>query len=151
MSVLRYFDWSMAKLKAEWFENQENLKYKIGIEYDKSLKKKYPDIDDSTAAKNNNMCQVMYCEFEDPAKDPNADPDMAAVSLICGHQFSAVAWSEQLKTKVKEEGTACLFSRCPQLRCNVVVPHSYFMKYLKDEAADDGVNYRKKYITWHTM
>ena len=94
MSVLRYFDWSMPKLKAEWFENQENLKYKIGIEYDKSLKKKYPDIDDSTAAKNNNMCQVMYCEFEDPAKDPNADPDMAAVSLICGHQFSAVAWSE---------------------------------------------------------
>ena len=140
----------MPKLEAKWFENQEELKYKIGIEYDKSLIKKYPEIDDSIAAKNNNMCMVMYCEFEDPS-DPDADPDMAPVSLCCGHQYRACAWADFLKTKVKDEGTASLFAKCPQLRCNVVVPHTIFLQYLKDEPADDGVNYRKKYITWHTM
>jgi len=34
----------------------------------------------------------------------------------------------------------------------MVAPHSYFMKYLVDEEdPEDGVNYKKKYITWHAM
>ena len=149
MAILRHFDWNFNKLKDHWFEEQDTLVYSIGIEYNKKLIEKYPEIDDSTAAKNSNMCMVMYCEFEDPA-NPDSDPDMAPVSLVCGHQYSAIAWSEQLKTKVKDEGTACLFTKCPQVRCNVVVPHSYFLKYLKDQE-EDGVNYRNKYITWHSM
>ena len=54
-------------------------KYKMGILFDEKLVKKYPDINDSRADKNENTCKVLYCEF-----DPY-DPDMKAESLICGH------------------------------------------------------------------
>ena len=42
----------------------------------------------------------------------------------------------------------CVLTKCPQTRCNVVVPHSYFMKYIKDEIID-GENLHQKYLTWH--
>ena len=31
----------------------------------------------------------------------------------------------------------------------MVVPHSFFLKYVPDEVSEDGVNYREKYINWH--
>ena len=74
---------------------------------------------------------------------------MKADSLSCGHQFSAVCWEMYLKDKVKSNGTAAVFTTCAQLRCNLVVPHSFFIKYLKDEESDDGINYRRKYMNWH--
>ena len=54
-----------------------------------------------------------------------------------------------LKNKVKD-GTECIFAKCPQVRCNVAVPHSYFLKYLKNEPdPEDGINYLEKYLNWH--
>ena len=44
--------------------------------------------------------------------EEDADPDMEAVSLVCGHQFSAVTWSNYLLTKVEEEGPSCVFLKC---------------------------------------
>ena len=50
-----------------------------------------------------------------------------------------------LKNKVKD-GTDCIFTKCPQVRCNVIVPHSFFLKYLKNGPdEDDGQNYLEKY------
>jgi len=48
------------------------------------LIQKYPGIDNSTAEKNDKMCSVMFCEFEDPNQE-DADLGMEAVSLVCGH------------------------------------------------------------------
>jgi len=50
---------------------------------------------------------------------------------------------------VTSEGKLTVFTKCPQLRCNVVVPHSLFLKYLPDEPYEDGINYREKYMMWH--
>lgn len=121
----------------------DQLKTKVGIVYDESLNEKYPDIVDRLAANNGNMCNVMYMEFDED------DDDMRADECICGHQFSAICWTNHLKEKVKSQGAICMFARCPQLRCNVVVPHSKFLKYLKDEVSDDGMNYYQRYMKWH--
>ena len=143
ISVLRHFDWNKSKMEESWFDNTEKLKIQIGLTYDVSLNKKYPEIVERLAENNQNMCNVMYMEFDDN------DDDMRADSCICGHQFSALCWVNYLKDKVKSSGAICMFSKCPQLRCNVVVPHSKFLKYLKDEVADDGINYYQRYLKWH--
>ena len=52
--------------------------------FDKGIIDKHPEVQDSTAEKNGNMCQVMFCDFEDP-KDEGADPDMEPISMSCGH------------------------------------------------------------------
>ena len=64
------------------------------------------------------------------------DEEFKAEQLVCGHQFSACAWTAFLKDKIKSEGAACVFAKCMQLRCNVVVPHSLYLKYVKDEEED---------------
>jgi len=57
-----------------------------------------------------------------------------------------------MREKIKTDGPACVFARCPQLRCNMVIPHSFFTKYLKNENdPEDGVNYLQKYMVWHTL
>ena len=73
LAVLRYFDWNLTKLEEQWYDNMDQLKIKIGIEYDQSLNKKYPDIVDRLAANNGNMCNVMYMEFDDDDDDMRAD------------------------------------------------------------------------------
>lgn len=60
-----------------------------------------------------------------------------------------MCWKQYLMDKVKSNGAQCVFTKCPQLKCNMVVPHSFFLKYLPDEASEDGINYREKYLNWH--
>lgn len=31
----------------------------------------------------------------------------------------------------------------------MVIPHSFFLKYLPEGSFDDGINYREKYMIWH--
>eukprot|EP00347_Sterkiella_histriomuscorum_P021929 403332278 len=52
--------------------------------------------------------------------------------LVCGHVFCRLCWTAYLKQKVNE-GYQCLTSKCPQYMCNIVVPHSQFEKFLKNE------------------
>ena len=113
MAVLRYFDWNQEKMEAKWYDekNQQKLRYEIGLEFNPALVQKYPFIEDSLAKKNGGLCAVMYCDFENP--DEGGDPDMEAVSLSCGHQYSALAWNGHLKERVKSDGPACVFSKCP--------------------------------------
>ena len=107
LAVLRHFDWNLTRLEEQWYDNIDQLKLKIGIEYDKSLNGKYPDITERLAANNGNMCNVMFMEF-----DPD-DDDMRADECICGHQFSAICWTNHLKEKVRSQGAICMFARCP--------------------------------------
>ena len=98
------------------------------------------------AGKNENMCKICFCEFED---EDGWRPD----SLECGHQYNGLCWTEFLKNQVKSEGPSCVMTKCPQSKCNMVVPHSFFLKYLKDvvEVNEKGeeVNYLNVYMKWH--
>ena len=51
----------------------------IGLEYDKTLNEKYPEVESTLKEKNDGMCMVMYCKFE-----PD-DSDYASDELFCGH------------------------------------------------------------------
>ena len=80
--------------------------------------------------------KVCFCEF---------DEEGPALSLKCGHEFCAVCWEEELKSKIKA-GPSCLFTKCQQLNCNMIVPYSFFLKLFKDETNIDGTNYHAKYL-----
>ena len=95
------------------------MRVKAGLEFDQNLTKKYPEINDSTAEKNGGLCSVFFMDFED-------EGEMRPISLSCGHQFSACAWTEHLKSAVNSNGEGCVMARCQQTRCNLKVPHSLF-------------------------
>lgn len=79
IAVCRYFHWNKDKIESNWFEDQDNLRLKIGMDYDKSLITKYPTIDGSLAKNNNGLCSTWGEPFDED------DPEMKAISLVCGH------------------------------------------------------------------
>ena len=67
MALLRNYNWNKKSLEDKWFdEDQDKLQVDLGIKYDTNIVKKYPEVNDSRADKNGNMCMVMFCDFEDP-------------------------------------------------------------------------------------
>lgn len=92
---------------------------------------------------NNNTCSICYSEFE------QSDISFRPVSLSCGHEYCSTCWGYYIRDKVLSDGPNCVFTKCPQLRCNVAIPHSMFLAYLPDEPYEDGINYREKYLLWH--
>ena len=143
ITILRHFDWKHQKMEERWFDDDDDKEYKIGLKLNPKLMNQYPEINASLAANNDNMCAICYVEFEEN------DPLYSAVSLNCGHQYCSNCWGYYLRDKVASNGPQCVFTTCPQLRCNVVVPHSLFLKYLEDKPFEDGINYREKYNLWH--
>ena len=73
-----------------WFAKDSNhqlaLRLEIGLDYDKSLSKKYNFMHETLPEHNGGMCKVMYMDFDDD------DEELKAMSLSCGHQFSTIAW-----------------------------------------------------------
>ena len=151
ISILRHFNWQNEKVNNQWYDNMDKLVLEIGLEYDKSLNKKFPAIT-SALKENNNNCDIVWGDEFDPK-----NPDTKAVQLSCNHQFSAMSWREYLKEKVRELGAACVFTKCIQAKCNVVVPHSFFLKHLPqvpEDVTDEKGNvtkfdFREKYLLWH--
>jgi hypothetical protein len=94
----------------------------------------------SHSTQNNNTCFVCFTEF-----DQN---EIKAESLVCGHQYCKNCWSFYLIDKVKTDGPESVFTKCIQLGCNIVVPHSFFMQHLNDNEEPDE-KYLQKYLNWH--
>ena len=65
IAVLRHFKWNQAKIEDKWYDNMERLIVEIGLKFDKGLLTKYPDISNTLASKNNGMCSICFCEFEE--------------------------------------------------------------------------------------
>ena len=111
LSILRHYNYNAENVKEKYIFAEDNVKekldIKIGLKFDKELNKKYPDITERLKENNQNMCNVMYMEFDDE------DEEMKADELICGHQFSAMCWREYLKEKVGSNGPTCVFTTCP--------------------------------------
>ena len=146
ISVLRYYNWNQRNIEEKWFEEMDKLRFVIGLEYDTTLVQQHPDVNASLAENNSGMCGICYCEFDED------DEEMKVDQLCCGHQYNVVCWKYYLKEKVQSEGPGCVFAKCPQLRCNVVVPHSLFLKYLVDGPdPENGINYYDKYMDWHAQ
>eukprot|EP00349_Pseudokeronopsis_sp_Brazil_P006337 CAMPEP_0202969920 /NCGR_PEP_ID=MMETSP1396-20130829/15821_1 /ASSEMBLY_ACC=CAM_ASM_000872 /TAXON_ID= /ORGANISM="Pseudokeronopsis sp., Strain Brazil" /LENGTH=406 /DNA_ID=CAMNT_0049697995 /DNA_START=211 /DNA_END=1431 /DNA_ORIENTATION=+ len=134
ITVLRYYKWNLDKLQNEWFENEHKLKYTIGLEFNSEIAKKTPAVNGSLASQNKGMCLVCYEEFS------NAKVEQKALSLSCGHQFCLSDWKEYLRERVNK-GFEAVFTTCMQHHCNVMVPHSLFLRLLQP---DD----QKTYMKW---
>mmetsp|Transcript_40336 Transcript_40336/g.61551 ORF Transcript_40336/g.61551 Transcript_40336/m.61551 type:complete len:117 (-) Transcript_40336:953-1303(-) len=111
---------------------------KMGIKFDVELEKQHKDIHSTRAENNSGMCGVCFCGFEED------EPELQALSLKCKHQFCVTCWGHFLKGKVESDGPACVFTTCPQLKCNMKVPHSFFKQYIN---ANEGA--LEKYQRWH--
>ena len=143
ISILRHFNWDKNRVEARWFDDQDKLEKVIGIKFDQDLTKDDPLILASTAENNGGCCNTCYCEFEED------DPEYEMDQLVCGHQYHAVCWQDYLKNEVRD-GPSCVFSKCQQHNCNVVIPYSFYKKHLPDEECkQDGINYWQKYQQWH--
>lgn len=93
-------------MQQDWFNDMDKNRIDSGLDFDKKLLLKYPDITASLAENNSNMCSVFFMDFEE------GDEEMRPISMSCGHQFSAVAWTEYLKTEVRTNGEGCVRATC---------------------------------------
>ncbi len=50
--ILKNFKWDNDIVMANWFDQEEKLNYKLGIEFDPSLAKNFPFIKDTLRANN---------------------------------------------------------------------------------------------------
>lgn len=133
IQVLRYFKWNQDKLQNEWFAKEKQLRLQAGIEFDKNIVLKNPQINTSLSSKNQGYCMICYSMFS------NSNSNMKPVSLSCGHQFCTADWIQYLKQRIANSATA-LSTKCPQFACNLMVPHSVFASMLQGQ---DLVTYRK--------
>ena len=91
LAALRHFNWEKGLLEERWFDDIENLRVQIGLDFNDKLPTEHPEMNASLAANNDNLCQIIYDDFDED------DPEMKPMQLVCGHQFSAVAWTEHLQ------------------------------------------------------
>lgn len=52
ISILRHYNWNVKEIK----NITDELSYEIGLEFNQNLVKKYPEINDSCADKNQKTC-----------------------------------------------------------------------------------------------
>lgn len=84
--VMRNFKWDAERMSYSWFDEQDVLKKKLGLEFDKSLMKK-PEtretISTSLAENNGNTCIVCYGDFKEAIQ--KGKKEEMPLSLVCGH------------------------------------------------------------------
>lgn len=52
IQILKHFKWDTDKLMTNWFDQENKLKFKIGIEFDPQLPKNFPYINGTLKANN---------------------------------------------------------------------------------------------------
>lgn len=112
--VARYFKYSEAQLPV-WFDQQDTLKFTIGLEFDPGLKVITPE--DAT------LCPICF----DPL-------DNFAFALVCGHTFCRDCWQHHLRSSIDPQSkiNACE-ANCAQDGCNVMMTHQGFLHLLSDD------------------
>ena len=112
MIIIRHYKWNEDKMMQEWFDDQEKLKYPLGLEYDKRLDLK-PEIRVSQPNFNEGYCLSCYEELT----------SQNSYALACKHTFCILCVKEHLKAKI-ESFTDGIDSRCMQFGCNLRFKHS---------------------------
>ena len=109
------------------------------------------EMSSSLSSNHGGLCIVCYSKFSN-----KGDPNCESISLDCKHEFCLGCWKDYLKEIVINGNKKSLKASCQQSGCNLVVPHSMFIKifgYGKKagnsiEAKEDK-NIFKKYMRWH--
>ena len=110
-----------------WFTEQETLKYRLGLEFDASIRETHPETNASLPEMHGGYCPICYEELNEET----------SFALACGHTFCVECWKDYLTTKV-QAGPEGVDALCQQVNCNMKVPHSQFVNFLGKKAEDDG-------------
>lgn len=136
--LLRHYGWKDAKLRSEWFNDQNKVRATVGLCSERCDEK------DGVFPDGTVQCQSAYCD-----RVPKEEADR----LNCGHWFCSDCWSGYLESQIRS-GSQCIFASCMGIRCkldhphkfgcacNEKVPTSFFTKHVKDEEL------MKKYHRW---
>ncbi len=116
--ILMYFQWNKEDFDLFWWDDMEGIREKSGLEISETNRSKLAqlNIPDSTST-----CLVCY-------SDENLK------SLSCGHHFCSFCWTDYLKVK-SEDFLITLSTTCLQEMCPLIVPESFFFKYLGNDQA----------------
>ena len=102
-----------------WFEQENRLKFELGLEFDQRLPAQRPDMKYSTPQHHGGYCLICYEEI-------SAENSFA---MSCGHTFCKTCWQQYLIEKVKS-GYTGIDARCMQAGCNLMVGHGTFESML---------------------
>ena len=69
IQIMRFYDWNLTKVQEEWFEKEDELKYKIGLEFDPRIPTKHPSVNETRKENNQNSCGICFMDFEDEDED----------------------------------------------------------------------------------
>lgn len=102
MIVARHYHWSESKMQ-NWFEDEERLKFQLGVAFDERLKTQKPEINASLPENHEGYCMICYSELD----------DTNSFALDCKHSFCTYCWTDYLKDKVATDYTG-IDSLCMQ-------------------------------------
>ena len=71
----------------EWFTQQEQLQYKLGLEYDHTLDQSHPEVKASLVENSGGYCPVCYDELSE---------ETAFEMDKCKHTFCRACWADYL-------------------------------------------------------
>ncbi len=121
-TVLINYQWNMEKIRDQWYENVDENKIKCGIE----LSQKNLDFFiKGKIESNSNYCLVCYSDLN------NED----SFSLLCKHNFCKDCWTDHLNSKT-EDILIMVSTTCPQQGCPLIVPETFFRKYLSMDSQE---------------
>mmetsp|Transcript_7109 Transcript_7109/g.27237 ORF Transcript_7109/g.27237 Transcript_7109/m.27237 type:complete len:504 (-) Transcript_7109:214-1725(-) len=108
--LMSKFGWDREKLYNKYYEGTSDLKEELGIS-DLSI----PPVEGPDSI----TCRICYEEV----------PPSEAVQLACKHAFCVDCYGGYLNNKIGD-GPAAVYARCPEAKCNCLVPEALFQRLL---------------------
>jgi len=124
--LLRAHGWDLERLQEAWFANESKVRQRCGL----SQCSGQPSSSSTSKADGSGWhCPICMQTVDE------------LVSLDCNHGFCQVCWQAYLHSQV-DDGKAAVQARCPQLKCDRMVPVDFFKQYC-DETR------QRKYEEWY--
>ncbi|CAE7781353.1 putative E3 ubiquitin-protein ligase ARI5 [Symbiodinium microadriaticum] len=120
--LLREYRWDLLRLQEAWFDNDQKVRNRCG------LSTSCPSPAPSSVKSGPKTCSICMSAIDD------------LIALDCAHGFCAECWRGYLQTQV-DDGKSAVQTRCPQHKCNRIVPTSFFGRFCDEER-------QKKYQEW---
>ncbi|EGR27639.1 ibr domain protein [Ichthyophthirius multifiliis] len=111
--IYNYYQWKKDALQSQYFENEDKARFQSGLQHSNLTKYNQP-------FKNTFVCPVCL--------DKTDQSDF----LICNQSICKNCWYLYIKEKTQSE-QGQVFFKCPFENCSLKVPHSFILKYLKNE------------------
>ena len=90
MILARQYKWNQDNMSAWLSEEQDKLKYSLGLEFDQNLVADHPEMAASLPQNHGGYCPICYEEID----------ETNSAALSCQHTFCSGCWEDYLSTKI---------------------------------------------------